>query len=196
MRIPHIFRPQVIQLFDQMDFTYDAAARKTGFVCHGCRDNCCMTRFYHHTLVEYLHIKSGLERLGTQVLADVKERAAATEEQMAKTAPGTEPARVMCPLNVAGRCMLYHYRPMICRLHGISHILRRPDGRVQTGPGCEDFYAQCGASNQTRLDRTPLYAAMAKLEQQLRKETGFDRKIKMTIAKMILDDDLTSQRFT
>jgi hypothetical protein len=177
-----------------MDQAYDAAARRSGFVCNGCRDNCCLTRFYHHTLVEYLHIKSGLDQLEARALVGVKERAVAVVEQMSQMAPGAASIRVMCPLNIAGRCMLYAYRPMICRLHGISHLLRRPDGRLQTGPGCEDFHARCGASTQTRLDRTPLYVAMATLERQLRKETGFDRRIKMTIAQIILDDTSAYQR--
>ena len=51
MKIPGPFRQSVIYLFEQMDRAYDAAARNSGFVCNGCRDNCCLTRFYHHTLV-------------------------------------------------------------------------------------------------------------------------------------------------
>ena len=77
---------------------------------------------------------------------------------------------------------------MICRLHGIAHRLKRPDGQIQTGPGCDDFYTQCGPSPKGQLDRTPLYVAMAQLEQQLRQETGYDQKIKMTIAEIIMDD--------
>ena len=189
MKLPDTIRPQVIQLFEQMDRDYDAAAKKSGFICNGCRDNCCLTRFYHHTLVEYLYIKSGLDQLEPQALVKVKERAEAAVEQMSGMPPkGREPVRVMCPLNIAGRCILYDYRPMICRLHGISHTLRRPDGQLQTGPGCDDFYTQCGASNQTQLDRTPLYVAMANLERQLREELGFNQKIKMTIAEIIIDD--------
>ena len=190
MKIPGPFRQSVIYLFEQMDRAYDAAARNSGFVCNGCRDNCCLTRFYHHTLVEYLYIKSGLEEIGPQALADVKIRAMAALEQTAKMEQDQKPGRVMCPLNTAGRCMLYAHRPMICRLHGISHALRRPDGRLQTGPGCDDFYAQCGASKEAQLDRTPFYVAMAKLERQLRQALGFYQKIKMTIAQIIIDDSV------
>jgi Fe-S-cluster containining protein len=94
----------------------------------------------------------------------------------------------MCPLNREGRCVLYAHRPMICRLHGIPHALRRPDGRVLTGPGCDDYAAQCGPVVKARLDRTPLYTAMAQVERELRQALGFEGKTKMTIAEMILDD--------
>lgn len=190
MNLPEPFRLEINQLFEQMDRAYDAAARKSGFICNGCKDNCCLTRFYHHTLLEYLYLKSGLEELEPVALAKVKVQAKSALEQMTRMEQNNKPVRVMCPLNEAGRCTLYAHRPMICRLHGISHILRRPDGQVQTGPGCDDFYAQCGGSKAYHLDRTPLYKAMASLEQQLRKALGFNEKIKMTIAQIILDDSL------
>jgi hypothetical protein len=98
------------------------------------------------------------------------------------------PVRVMCPLNEQGRCAIYAHRPMICRLHGIPNTLRRPDGRILTGPGCDDFYLQCGASGGEPLDRTPLYTAMADLERRLRDRLGFKSKIKLTVARMILKD--------
>jgi hypothetical protein len=50
-------------LFEQMDATYDAVAGQYGFQCHGCEDNCCQTRFYHHTLIEYLFLMEGINAL-------------------------------------------------------------------------------------------------------------------------------------
>lgn len=84
--------------------------------------------------------------------------------------------------------MLYEQRPMICRLHGIPHTLRRPDGRIQTGRGCDDFYRQCGRGVAAPLDRTPLYIAMADLERRLREKLNYRQKIKMTVAEIIVDD--------
>ena len=172
-----------------MDRAYDAAARASGFVCNGCMDNCCMTRFYHHTLLEVLYLKEGLASLSQEALARVRTLAASVVAKTVELDKGDQPVRIMCPLNEAERCILYAHRPMICRLHGIAHMLRRPDGQIRTGPGCDDFYSQCGLSSEGLLDRTPLYVAMAKLERQLREELGFDGKIKMTIAEIILDDD-------
>lgn len=188
MNLPDPIRIQIIELFGQMDHAYHVAAKESGFVCNGCKDNCCMTRFYHHTLLEYLYLKSGLATLSPDALEKVRAQAVSALEQAAGLEQANKPIRVMCPLNTAGRCILYAHRPMICRLHGISHALRRPDGQIQSGPGCDDFYAQCGESTEPYLDRTPLYIAMAKLEQQVRKDLGYNEKIKMTIAEIILDD--------
>jgi Fe-S-cluster containining protein len=188
MNIPASLRPEINRLFEQMDRAYDTAARTFGFVCRGCRDNCCLTRFHHHTLLEYLYIQHGLSKLVPERLGEVKKRAQKVLDRMTKLEQCGEPVRVMCPLNEDGRCMLYAHRPMICRLHGIPHALRRPDGRSQTGPGCDDFYAQCGNCAGEVLDRTPIYIAMADLEQKLRQALGFDRKIKMTIADIVLDE--------
>jgi Fe-S-cluster containining protein len=190
LKIPPHLRRRAITLFEQMDRAYDDVARPSGFVCNGCTDNCCMTRFFHHTLLEYLYLEEGLGKLVPEVLVEVKAQAESVVEQTAAIAEADRPVRIMCPLNQAGRCILYAHRPMICRLHGIAHMLRRPDGQTQTGPGCDDFYAQCGPSPDHQLDRTPLYVAMAKLERQLREALGYNGKIKMTIAEMILDDSL------
>jgi Fe-S-cluster containining protein len=183
-------RHKVIALFEQMDRAYGDVARKAGFVCNGCKDNCCMTRFFHHTLLEYLHLKDGLGGLAPEVLAEVRSRARSVVKQTAAMEGGDHPVRIMCPLNETGRCILYAYRPMICRLHGIAHMLRRPDGHIQTGPGCDDFHAQCGPSPVHQLDRTPLYTAMAEMEQALRQVLGFNAKIRMTIAEMIVGDNI------
>jgi hypothetical protein len=93
----------------------------------------------------------------------------------------------MCPLNDEQRCILYAYRPMICRLHGIPHQLRRPDGQRQVGPGCGDFDRQCANSDPKLLDRTPLYIDLAALEKQLRRQLRFEGRIKMTIAQMMIE---------
>ncbi len=188
MKIPPNLRRRAIELFEQMDHAYDEVARPSGFVCNGCEDNCCLTRFFHHTLLEYLYLEEGLGKLAPEMLAQVKTQAESVVEQTAAMEGGDQPLRIMCPLNQAGRCILYAHRPMICRLHGIAHILRRPDGQTQTGPGCDDFYAQCGPSPDHLLDRTPLYVAMAKLEGELREALGFNGKIRMTIAEMIIDE--------
>lgn len=188
MNIPHRLQRQVIDLFEQMDRAYDAAAEASGFLCSGCEDNCCMTRFYHHTLLELLYLKEGLAQLPHEQLAKVRAQAEAVVAKTADLVKNDAPIRIMCPLNKAGRCILYAHRPMICRLHGIAHMLRRPDGQVQSGPGCDDFYTQCGTSPAGQLDRTPLYIALAQLERQLRETLDVKQKIKMTIAEIILDD--------
>ena len=85
--------------------------------------------------------------------------------------------------------MLYAFRPMICRLHGIPHELHRPGGNVIKNPGCNAFFDQCrksGTSAYIRFDRTPFYRQMAILEKDLRQATGYTDKIKLTIAQMLV----------
>ena len=177
------------QLFRRMDRAYEQAAERSGFVCHGCRDNCCLTRFYHHTLLEVLYIRSGLKSLPPHRLVRIRASAQAAIRQMDESQQCKSPLRVMCPLNDKGRCVLYDRRPMICRLHGIAHTLRRPDGQMISGPGCDDYYRQCGDSaGHHTLDRTPIYVAMAELEGRLRTQLNYHRKIKITVAQIVTDD--------
>ncbi len=180
------YRPyldRLASLFRQMDRCYDEAAAENGFVCSGCPDTCCQTRFYHHTLIEYCYLKCGLDSLSASDQADIHSRAIETNAYW-KNHCVPDPA-AMCPLNAAGRCRLYLYRPMICRLHGIPHELNHPvRGRTQ-GPGCHEFERQCSVKPYNAFDRTPLYRKLAELEKSFRMETGIVTKIKMTVAEII-----------
>lgn len=173
-------------LFEQMDRSYAVVADQYGFHCSGCTDNCCRTRFYHHTLLEYLYLIDGVRRLDRITRQTVLGRAASVNTQQADRKGGA--LRVMCPLNRDGRCLVYTHRPMICRLHGIPHELHRPDGRIMRNPGCDAFFDQCrrsGKNDYIPFDRTPFYREMAMLEKALRAETGCGDKMKLTIAQML-----------
>jgi Fe-S-cluster containining protein len=170
-------------IFRKMDEYYDETAGKYGFVCSGCIDSCCRTRFYHHTLIEYFYLKSGLDSLPSAERAMIHSRALdvnSMEETLSAPAPG-----VMCPLNEEGRCRLYVHRPMICRLHGIPHELNHPIKGKAKGPGCHEFIIQCGGKSYIPFDRTSLYRELADLEKSFRQETGLSAKIKMTISEML-----------
>jgi hypothetical protein len=54
------------------------------------------------------------------------------------------------------------------------------DGEV-AGPGCAVF----GDREDVRLDRTPHYRALALLEQDLRKASGFAGRIRLSIAEIL-----------
>jgi len=175
-------------LFEQMDAAYSAVAGQYGFQCHGCVDNCCQTRFYHHTLIEYLYLMEGMHALGAGAKREILLHARQVCEKMAEADRRGKAFRVMCPLNRDERCILYPYRPMICRLHGIPHELRRVDGSVVKMPGCDAFFSQCRDSGKTdyiRFDRTPLYRQMAMLEKEFRLATGANDPIKLTVAQML-----------
>ena len=181
------FIQQLKRIYASMDDAYDRAARHYGFSCDGCRDNCCRTRFYHHTLIEYAYLKEGLTTLRVNMQDPVKSRAITVMDTIETARDSRGAVRLMCPLNVDTRCILYPYRPMICRLHGIPYELRKPGQPGIMGPGCSTFDRRCGHKPYISFDRTPLYLDMAKLEQAVRKATRFRGKIKMTVSEMILD---------
>lgn len=184
------FFDRLQSIFGAMDRQYAEAAKHYGFHCDGCEGNCCRTRFYHHTYLEYLYIQAGLNKLSRQRQGEIQSRATVVCRETAKADEKAMPVRLMCPLNSDGRCTLYTYRPMICRLHGISHELRKPGQNVVRGPGCGMFDLRCSDKSYRKFDRTPFYFEMAKLERQLRQAVGLSGRIKMTIAEMIAGKEI------
>lgn len=180
---PHL--ESLADLFERMEKAYAAVADAYGFACAGCEDNCCLTRFYHHTLVEYLYLYQGYSKLPGDERARLQQAADRVNREMTRVDERGKPARSMCPLNLDGRCTLYRYRPMICRLHGIPSETKHPGGSPVRGPGCGDFDRQCGHRPYIRFDRTPLYREMARCEQVLRAQVGCREKIRLTVAQMV-----------
>jgi len=180
---------RLASLFREMDRAYAAIADRYGFQCNGCADNCCLTRFHHHTLAEYLYLAQGLRTLEPVLRQAVRQQALTVCAVMTDADRDGERLRILCPLNRDGRCGLYAYRPMICRLHGLPHELHRPAEPVIEQPGCDAFFSQCRKSGKTTyipFDRTPFYRQMALLENDLRLSTGYTEKIKLTIAQMLV----------
>jgi hypothetical protein len=94
--------------------------------------------------------------------------------------------RRMCALNFDGRCLLYPFRPMICRLHGIPSEFQLPGRSKSFSPGCETFTGRCGQQPYIPFDRSRFYLAMADLEKKLKSRFGLEPKIKMTVGEIIL----------
>lgn len=176
-------RIEIGAVLAEMDRGYADVAAHYRFSCHGCEESCCRTLFYHHTYTEFLMLIRGLDTLSGSDRGALHVRAAATQATLA--AAPAESAGAMCPINVAGRCGLYTYRPMICRLHGIPHALRRPDGRIINGPGCHLFDTLCDRSPSHRLDRTPFYQGLAKIEQDLRRQIEAPIRLHMTLTECL-----------
>jgi hypothetical protein len=172
--------------YSAMDQKYLETADYYGFNCKGCEDNCCLTRFYHHTIVEYFFIKEGFFRLDEKKQVEVKQRSLAVCRKADEADKKGTPVQQMCPVNAEGLCILYPYRPMICRLHGIPHELQSPDQNILTSPGCGTFTLKCEGKKHFRLNRTPFYVQMAALEKEMKQATGITQKIKMTVAQMIV----------
>ncbi len=168
------FLEKLAKNFIAMDRIYSDIAGFYRFNCTGCKDNCCKSLFYHYTLLEYLYLQKGFFRLDAAEKNRIKKKAGD------KTYPQS-----MCPVNFNGLCALYVYRPMICRLHGIPHILNNPNGDIIKNPGCETFMEKIKIDENYRLNRTIFYMNMAVLEKELRQSAGFSYKIKLTVAQMI-----------
>jgi Fe-S-cluster containining protein len=165
-------------IFTGMDQAYARAAAAYPFQCQGCDDNCCRSRFYHHTLLEVLQLARGYRRL-----ARAERRLVRRLAREALAAP--EGARPMCPFSLEERCRIYPFRPMICRLHGIPSELALPGRAPLRSPGCAAFDARCGTRPYQPLDRSPHYAALARLEAQCRAAVSFGARLRLTIAEIV-----------
>jgi Fe-S-cluster containining protein len=182
----HVYLDRMRQIFTGMDQKYDQAATHYKFLCTGCEDNCCRTRFHHHTYLEFLYIRAGFEKLEPTGRHAIQAKAEAVCRLTAQAQKKGAAVRLMCPLNDAGLCRLYPYRPMICRLHGIPYELQTPGRSVSCGPGCGAFDEQCSGRPYFKFDRTPFYFEMAELESEFKQTIGLTGRIKLTIAEMIL----------
>ncbi|MDP3285892.1 MAG: hypothetical protein Q8M56_15795 [Desulfobacterales bacterium] len=168
-----------------MDEKYNETANYYGFCCKGCEENCCFTRFYHHTFAEYLYLQKGFETLEPENRVEIQEKALSVCRQTNELDKAGLPVRLLCPLNCEEMCILYEYRPMICRLHGLPHEIIMPGGGKKTGRGCDEFNARCSGKEYLKFDRTPFYTEMAGLEKDFKEALGISEKIKMTVAQML-----------
>ena len=184
------FWEQLEDLFSLMDLKYEEAAYHYGFACEGCEDNCCMTRFHHHTFLEVFNLKKAFAALPPKTGAEIIKKTEDVVRLHAEAEKKGETARVMCPLNVEGKCLVYESRPMICRLHGIPSELNPPGRPPSAGPmitpGCDLFTRRCERMNYRKFDRTPFYMKLAALERDFKENFGLEGKIKMTVAQILL----------
>jgi Fe-S-cluster containining protein len=180
---PFLERLKII--YSAMDKKYQQAADYYNFHCTGCDNSCCFTRFYHHTFLEYLYIMEGYHTLVHEQKVQMKHRALEVCRKTREADEKGTPVRLMCPLNVNDLCLIYTYRPMICRLHGIPHVIQRPGQGVLHSEGCEVFTKQCQGKKRLEFDRTPFYIKMAEMEKELKQTVGMTQKIKMTVAQMV-----------
>ena len=183
------FLKRLKEIFELMDQQYLKANNYYGFNCAGCEDNCCRTHFYHHTYLEYFYILEGFNTLADHKKDKIKARALQVCEKTVLADKKGEKVRLMCPLNFDGLCVLYPYRPMICRLHGIPHELKKKDKEVIYGSGCEVFTKKSRGKEYFKFDRTPFYRGLAGLEKEFIQVTGLTQKFKMTVAQMITSSD-------
>lgn len=183
---PYVLK--IKNLFSSMDAAYAKAAESYGFRCSGCSESCCEERFYHYTLAEHLYLIEGMSSLDRETAGEVLVRAEDAVGLYRLHDLQGRPERVPCPLNFNGLCRLYDYRPMICRLHGIPHRIRKPGGSEQTGPGCSRFDEEITPAGLSEpvFDRTEYYSGMAALEIELRRLVNFSGRCRKTVAEMLI----------
>jgi len=169
-------------IYRSMDRTYRDASAFYFFDCQGCPDNCCTTYFFHYTLAEYLYLLQGFWTLEEGMKEEIMGRATNMCDPMRRDT-------YLCPLNLRSRCLLYPYRTMICRLHGLPFELQRPGDQRSEGQGCAKFEKERMLKGlpYRRIDRTPFYTDLANLEREIRTEIGYSQRFKKTIAEMIRD---------
>ena len=181
-----IFLERLGKLFEAMDRAYAETAAGFGFECRGCESNCCQSRFYHHTHLEYHYLNRGFMTLPVSEAGIIMRRAERACLQASADEGIHAKRRSWCPLSMHGRCLLYPYRPMICRLHGISHEVHLPGRGAVQGRGCDEFLRIARTGDCSPLDRTPYYRQLSELELEFRTAVPVTNKIKLTVAEMIV----------
>ncbi len=191
MKLTKEQKAELETIYDLLQQGYEKVAETLNFSCEGCSDNCCDSWFKHHTLVEWLYFREGFEALSIERQQELQQRAQEYLQQAEQALQRGERPQIMCPLNEGGLCILYKYRFLVCRTHGVPAKMKRPDGRVLTFPGCfrcqnivNNKYAMAGSNFAPRVNRTPMLIRLAKLEKNILYIKNI--KIDKTIAEMIL----------
>jgi Fe-S-cluster containining protein len=190
-RQKEIFK-QLENLYLEMDRAWEAVAILYGFQCNGCDENCCETEFFHHTLVEKAYLLKGVNELLPPKIIAAKKRAKKVVTKRAIASKRGESIRIMCPLNEEQKCIIYKFRPMICRLHGIPHELLKPTysnpTNIALSSGCKAGAELFDKIGYIKFDRTPFYLKMAEIEKEyLNRVVGKFVRNKETIAQMLSD---------
>jgi len=183
------FFERISRLYSDMDKAYSEAAHYYAFHCKGCDRNCCEERFYHYTGAEHIFLAYGLASLGQEAKAGIFSRADEVMRQYQMHDASHQAGRAICPLNLEGLCLLYGYRPMICRLQGIAHYIKKPGQPQKSGPGCHVFNEKILPENlfDFSFDHTPFYSEMAAIEIEIRNRSNYKGRYKKTVAEMLLD---------
>ncbi|MBU8849737.1 MAG: hypothetical protein KOO64_09345 [Desulfobacterales bacterium] len=171
-------------LYNAMDKTWNKIATGYHFKCSGCEDNCCKSLFFHHTYIEKAYLIHGFNTLDQDRKKKILAKAKKYCEKMFSQSSEIKSLKIYCPVIENDRCLLYLYRPMICRLHGLPHELSRPGLNPVKGAGCDAGLFD--DKTYIKFDRTPFYQQMAQIELAFRQDLNKSVKIKETVAQMLL----------
>jgi Fe-S-cluster containining protein len=166
--------PRLRELYHAIDSAYCDAAESMGFGCTGCDGvKCCTVDLNLHTLIEMLYLRRGFNALDETLRQQVLRKSYATVEARKDNALGEAYRNSVCALNVHGGCVVYEYRPIICRLAGIPHYIVRPDGKTIESGGCDRYKNDIEpVYPNMRIDRTDFYKEMASIEIEVVRARG------------------------
>ncbi len=183
--------PRLAELYQNIDSTYEAVVDEVGFSCGGCDGVlCCTVDLSLHTLIEMLYLRRGLNSLGTSRQQTILQRCRQMVQDKQEDPRGTAYRSAVCALNFEGLCSLYEFRPMICRLAGVPHLIARPDATTVESGGCVRYENEILPQYPgTRIDRTQFYRDMAAIEMEIVRHRG-SRTEARTIAEALGDDSL------
>lgn len=179
------------EIYRLLQLEYERVAGELGFSCTGCPDNCCDSYFLHHTYAEWAYLWLGFRQLDSARQNELRARSQAWLAQCEKAERDGVRPQVMCPLNEGGLCILYHYRLLVCRTHGVPAAMTRPDGQILRFPGCFRCQELVDGRHQTepapQAERTRLFRQLALLESRLlENKRHLVPKVRLTIAEMLI----------
>jgi hypothetical protein len=182
--------PRLDDLHQRIEEAYQNIAVAVGFNCDDCDGaKCCTVDLNLHTHLEILYMKVGFNQLDPALKDEVLARAKAMIEAKRANPGGAKYRSLTCALNSGGICILYQYRPLICRLAGIPHRITRPDGKVLLSGGCSRYESRIKIEHpDTKLDRTQFYRDMANIEVELINLLGC-RARSRTVAETLCSED-------
>lgn len=182
------FLEELSSVYSDLDRAYQDVADFYGLTCEGCQDNCCQSPFFINTLVEHLYLMEGLHSLTEAKKTEIFQRANAYQAGYSRTSKAETEFKMFCPLNMNQRCILYEYRPVMCRVYGVPGVLESPKGGTVEFSGCKRFES-LGREVTKRLQRTGYYRRVAEIEAALRRKLVYYQKYKKTIAQAIIDEE-------
>jgi len=188
--------PRIRELYRKIDSAYAAAAEKIGLTCEDCDGvTCCTVDLTLHTFIEISYLRLGFNTLEPSQQSTILTKSQGIVEAKSEAPYGDRYRSAVCALNSAGACMLYEYRPMICRLAGIPHVFTRPDGfKVKSG-GCKKFEETCRGQNpEAIIDRSEFYREMAAMEIEAVRARR-RRTEKLTVAEMLVSEPFSWEPF-
>jgi hypothetical protein len=182
--------PRLEELYRKMDRAYAAIATEVGFSCKDCDgERCCTVDLTLHTTVEKQYLRKGFKNLDTSRQREILARCDSVLAAKDEDPLGDAYRDAVCVLNFDGLCILYPYRPMICRVAGIPHFILKPDGKTLSREGCSRYQTLIQPAHpDLKMDRTEFYREMAAIEICVIRALG-RRTVPSTVAETIRRDE-------